>query len=153
MEELISAFEVACALGYSTQTIIRRAREGKIPGAVFLGQSVRFRPSVVEAFIQAGGEQRVQLRYILRHHGARTHSGGRSRNAGRMRDVTVDAEYTVRKDRPEEAREPGQGTTREPGQGAIGYEPRFLGAGRNVTDDYPWERGALPEGSVNPKKT
>jgi len=141
MEDLISAFDVACTLGYSTQTVVRRAREGKIPGAVFLGRSVRFLPSVVEAFVRSGGESQPQLespRFHIRRHGGKSHARGSSRARGGSRQVTVDAEYTVKRDSADGAREPGQGP--------IGYQPRFLGGDRNVTGDYPW-----PDTSPNGK--
>ena len=44
--------------------------------------------------------------------------------------MTIDAEYTVKRDSAE--------GDRIPGQGATGFQPRSLGAGRNVTEDYPW---------------
>ena len=128
----MSAFEVACILGYgSTQTVIRRARDGKIPGAVFLGHTVRFIPSVIEAFIRSGGEpQPPQPRFTLRRYGGGSHAGGTKRHRGTIRELTIDAEHTVSRERPERAHEPGQGP--------VGYEPRFLASGRNVTEDYPW---------------
>ena len=59
-----------------------------------------------------------------------------------MRQVTVDAEFTVKKDSAE-----GE---REPCQGPVGYEPRFLGAGRNVTDSYPWDDKLLRAPDTSP---
>jgi predicted DNA-binding transcriptional regulator AlpA len=135
MEDLISAFDVACVMGYSTETIIRRARAGRIPGAVFLGRSVRFIPSAVEAFIRSGGEPQTMARppeprFRITRHGGKSHAAIATRGPGGLRQVTVDAEYTVKRNSAEGDRKPGQGPT--------GFEPRFLGGGRNVMDDYPW---------------
>jgi predicted DNA-binding transcriptional regulator AlpA len=56
MEPLTRAYDVAGLLGCSTETVIRWAREGKLPGAVFLPHGrVAFNGSVIESFIHEGG--------------------------------------------------------------------------------------------------
>jgi excisionase family DNA binding protein len=60
VRKLVRAYDVGRLLGYSTATIKRWAREGKLPGAVFIGRHIRFDPNVVEAFVRAGGKRPEQ---------------------------------------------------------------------------------------------
>jgi excisionase family DNA binding protein len=54
--QLVRAFEVGVKLGYSTKTVKRWAKEGKLPGAVLLtGGHVRFDPDAIDTFIANGG--------------------------------------------------------------------------------------------------
>jgi predicted DNA-binding transcriptional regulator AlpA len=57
-DELLRAWDVAVRLGYTTATIKRWAREGKLPGAVFIngGRHIRFDPVAIESFIACGGD-------------------------------------------------------------------------------------------------
>ena|ERR1017187_9202607 len=98
MEEtrLVMAHEVGRRLGYSTATVKAWARQGKLPGAVFIGSSgrlhVRFDPRAIEEFIAAGGQRPEppalpkQAEFSVRRHGHRTHAGGRPRNDRSRRD-------------------------------------------------------------------
>jgi excisionase family DNA binding protein len=52
---LLSPPDLARTLGFSVRTINRMARKGQIPGAVFIGPHVRFRPDLVAAFLANGG--------------------------------------------------------------------------------------------------
>jgi excisionase family DNA binding protein len=52
-------FDVAIRLGYSTDTIKSWARQGKLPGAVFIGRHIRFDPQVIADFIARGGDAGV----------------------------------------------------------------------------------------------
>jgi hypothetical protein len=134
-DELMPPFELAVRLDRSTATIIRWARRGLLPGAVFIGSCVWFHRTKIEEFLDAGGTPRrwpehERERFVIRRHGSRSHAGAAIRSTGGTPPVTIDAERTVKRGCAE-----GQ---REPGQGPVGYEPRFLTDGRNVTENHPW---------------
>jgi hypothetical protein len=139
---LIRAYVVGKRLGYSVETIRKWALRRLIPGAVFVGRHIRFDSNVVETFIRAGGthpipeiererERTSEVRFHIARHGARPHSGKSSSRAHRANPLTSEAELTVQKERPE--------GKLNPGQGPIGYELRFLAAGRNVPKNFPWK--------------
>lgn len=112
---LLRAFDVAYRVRRSTQTIIRWARRGWIPGAVFVGPHVMFDPQKVEAFIQAGGTKpepaevepspalRVTLRRVgyAREHASRHDNGmkpdGACKHSGRapIGDVEVMSQHRI----------------------------------------------------------
>jgi predicted DNA-binding transcriptional regulator AlpA len=55
-ETLIRPYDVAGRLGLSTETVVRWARQGKLPGAVFLPNGhVMFDQHKIEEFISSGG--------------------------------------------------------------------------------------------------
>jgi excisionase family DNA binding protein len=54
LEKLIDAQPVKDALGVSEKRVYELVRTGLLP-AVKLGRQLRFRPSQVQAFIEAGG--------------------------------------------------------------------------------------------------
>ena len=56
---LISPEEVAKLLNFSRRTIIRMAQRGELPGAVFIGSHVRFKPQEIARFIERGGSDRT----------------------------------------------------------------------------------------------
>ena len=60
-DRLLMAHEIGRRLGYSTATVKAWARDGKLPGAVFIGNPgrlhVRFDPRVIEEFITSGGRR------------------------------------------------------------------------------------------------
>lgn len=53
--KLLRANEVADMLNVPRAFVYTLAREGRLPGAVRLGQHVRFDPRAIEEFIAAGG--------------------------------------------------------------------------------------------------
>jgi excisionase family DNA binding protein len=55
--KLVRAYDVARIFGYSTSTIKKWARDGKLPGAVFIDRHVRFDLDQVEQFIRNGGKR------------------------------------------------------------------------------------------------
>ena len=57
---LVRAFDVARLFGYSTSTIKKWARDGKLPGAVFIDRHIRFDLDQVEEFIRNGGKRPEQ---------------------------------------------------------------------------------------------
>jgi hypothetical protein len=135
-ERLVTASYVGYVLGLSTDTVRKKARRGEFAeaGVVFISaHGIMFDPVKFEAWRNRGGDGPADeangQRFAVRHHGGRSHAGVAAQRAGGMRQVTVDAEYTVKHESAEGARKPGQGPT--------GYEPRWLGGGRNVTEDYP----------------
>ena len=56
-KKLLPPAEVAQILGFAIRTINRMARRGEIPGAVFIGSHVRFKPDAIAAFVDGGGVQ------------------------------------------------------------------------------------------------
>jgi excisionase family DNA binding protein len=50
---LWTAREVAEALGFSTETILRWTREGKLPGRRMPGGALRYRPEDLDAWLDA----------------------------------------------------------------------------------------------------
>jgi excisionase family DNA binding protein len=60
--KLVRAFDVARVFGYSTSTIKKWAKDGKLPGAVFIGKHIRFDPEQVEEFIRSGGKRDQKLK-------------------------------------------------------------------------------------------
>jgi excisionase family DNA binding protein len=58
-EKLLSPSELARVLGFSNRTINRMARRGEIPGTVFIGAHVRFKPEAVADFIERGGAVQI----------------------------------------------------------------------------------------------
>jgi predicted DNA-binding transcriptional regulator AlpA len=86
---LIRAYDVGLLLGYSTWTIKNWARNGRLPGAVFIGRHIRFDPAVIEQFIASGGQRPdlpKQPEFSVRHHGGREHAGNAPRNDCSRRD-------------------------------------------------------------------
>lgn len=90
---LIRAYDVGRMLGYSTWTIKKWAKDGRLPGAVFLGnpgrQHIRFDPLAIEDFIQSWRGRRPELpelpkqqEFTIRRHGHRPHAGGPLRADG-----------------------------------------------------------------------
>jgi len=51
-EQLLSASEVARRVGWNLVTVYTKAKVGQIPGVVRLGKSLRFRESVIEAWLR-----------------------------------------------------------------------------------------------------
>jgi hypothetical protein len=132
-DELVPPFTLAVIFDRSTQTIINWARRGLLPGAIFVGSRVWFRKKQIDEFLEAGGTpcespEREREHFVISRHGGRSHGGPLMRS--KASPMGVDAERTVRRGTAE-----GQ---REPGQGPVGYEPRFLTDGRNVTENHPW---------------
>ncbi|HEV8276339.1 MAG TPA: helix-turn-helix domain-containing protein [Streptosporangiaceae bacterium] len=52
-EGLLTAAQLAEQLGVSTATVLDRWEAGQLPGFTLWGRSVRFRPSEVEAWVEA----------------------------------------------------------------------------------------------------
>lgn len=79
---LIRAFDVAQKLGYATATVKKWARQGILPGAVFVNRHIRFDARKIADFIAAGGrrELEAQPRFQIVRHVSREHSGNRPRN-------------------------------------------------------------------------
>ena len=89
-DRLLMAHEIGRRLGYSTATVKAWARDGKLPGAVFIGNPgrlhVRFDPAAIDAFIASGGRRPEvpaapkQHEFSVRRHGVRAHAGNAPRN-------------------------------------------------------------------------
>ncbi len=103
---LLRPFDIAVRVRRSPQTIIRWARRGWIPGAVFVGPHVMFDPRKVAEFIENGGSRPmlpeiepakpITLRHVAgkrehasRHGNGLTAAGGCKHNGRRP---TTDAE-------------------------------------------------------------
>jgi hypothetical protein len=57
---LIRAFEVAVLFDRPTTTIIGWAKQGLLPGAIFVGSRVWFRRQDIEGFLARGGTPQKQ---------------------------------------------------------------------------------------------
>jgi excisionase family DNA binding protein len=83
-DQLIRAFDVAVRLDCSTETVKRWARNGRLPGVVFIGKQLRFDPHKIEEFIENGGNRPAQIeaatQFRVQRHGAKAHAGRRPRN-------------------------------------------------------------------------
>lgn len=80
---LVRAFDVGLRLNVSTQTVINLAKKGKLPGAVIVGNHVRFDPDAIEEFIKAGARKALneqQPEFAIVRHGGRDHAGNLPRN-------------------------------------------------------------------------
>jgi len=89
--ELLSPSVVAVRLGFGLATIKKMARNGGLPGAVFLPcgsasgrQHIMFEPHKIEAFIEGGGMRTWPEceRFFVARHGGRSHAGMAARNMG-----------------------------------------------------------------------
>jgi hypothetical protein len=106
--KLIRAYDVGQRLGYATATVKAWAREGKLPGAVFIGnpgrQHIRFDPRAIEEFISAGGRRPVlpalpkQTKFSVRRHGCREHAGNAPRNDRTRREPDRELANLVKPD-------------------------------------------------------
>ncbi len=79
-EELIRPFAIAVVLNEPTEKIVRWARTGLLPGAVFVGTKVWFRRAVIEQFFAGGGTPTIPEkaeRFRVARHGGRDHASGR----------------------------------------------------------------------------
>jgi excisionase family DNA binding protein len=58
-ERLLTTREVAEYIGVSRETVLRRWRDGELPGYRIATNALRFRPSDVEAWLEAKRQQGV----------------------------------------------------------------------------------------------
>ncbi len=66
-EQLLSAGDVANLAGWHLVTVYRKARSGEIPGVVRLGYSLRFKESVIDAWLK-GGTKFIERRHYANEH-------------------------------------------------------------------------------------
>jgi excisionase family DNA binding protein len=123
--KLIRASDVARRLNYSTWTIKKWARAGKLPGAVFLARHVRFDAAQIEEFIQTGGErpavEQSQPPFSLRRHGGGVHAGSGPVPSRSGAPLAAEDSITTRRDHPR----------------ADACEHRWTLDDRNVSDAHP----------------
>ncbi len=80
VQNLVRAYDVGRMLGYSTHTVKKWARQGLLPGAVFLRRHIRFIPERIDEFIKSGGHLEAPPSaksgspFVLRHIGPRDHA-------------------------------------------------------------------------------
>ncbi len=118
IKELVRACDVAILMGLTSQTIARRAERGEIPGAVFIGSTLRFDMDKVQAFIAEGGKRCKQIHHRGSRQKVRVRSGGRP-------TITSEASQTV-----QETQIVGVGTD---------YEHKGMN-GRNVSAGHGWKK-------------
>lgn len=82
--ELLKASQVGRILNLGTRTVVRRARAGRIPGALLVGGYAYFRSDVIRAWVKAGCPVAEPLEkppvFTITRCGMREHAGHRPRN-------------------------------------------------------------------------
>ena len=56
-QHLVRAFDVAEKLNYSLETVRKKAKQGELPGAVFIGRRILFDAEKFNEFINDGGSR------------------------------------------------------------------------------------------------
>ena len=59
-EKLMTPKAIAAITGFHARTVSKMGRRGDIPGALFFGRHVRFRPQSVHDFLQDGSAPRIR---------------------------------------------------------------------------------------------
>jgi hypothetical protein len=93
-ENLLNPAIVAIHLGWRMARVRKAARRGELPGAVWIGTKLLFKPGEIREFLQAGGFPQLPQNPVLIRNpaAARSHSSaGRRRPARKAPDHLVEA--------------------------------------------------------------
>jgi hypothetical protein len=144
-EALVRPFDVAVLLGLSTQTVMTKARNGDIPGAVYIGTTLRFDIARVREFIEAGGTRRHGERRTVKPSWRNGHGRPVMRVRKHAMPLVADQSVTYLKVQP-------GAIGLAPGKSGAQYEHRWMDEKGRVAEEHPYSpenRRTVPSGKCS----